>query len=94
MMVKPETKRKYILPSGGVPKLSQQMHWNIWTWENSLFIATKISVWKACLRMKEIELELVTSIDMLETVEKGIKGGIFQPIHWYTKTNSKYTKDQ
>ena len=26
MMVKPETKRKYILPSGRVPKLSQQMH--------------------------------------------------------------------
>ena len=30
---------------------------------------------------------------MLLMVEKGIRGGIFQAIHQYAKTNNKYIKD-
>ena len=32
--------------------------------------------WQACLKKAEVNLELLTNIDMLLMVEKGIRGGI------------------
>ena len=32
------------------------------------------SAWKACLKKTEVELELVTNVDMLLMIEKGIRG--------------------
>ena len=40
-----------------------------------------------------LKVKLLTDIDMLLTVEKGIKGGICHAIHWYAKANEKYMKD-
>ena len=37
--------------------------------------------WQACLKKTEVELELLTDIDMLLIVEKGIRGGICHEIH-------------
>ena len=39
------------------------------------------------------KLDLLTDIDMLLTVEKGIRGGICHSIHRYAKGNNKYMKD-
>ena len=38
----------------------------------------------------KIKLELLTDIDMLLMVEKGIRGGICKAIHRHAKVNSKY----
>ena len=39
-----------------------------------------------------IELELLTDINMLLMVEKGISGGICHGIHRHTRANNKYIK--
>ena len=45
--------------------------------------------WEACLINSGVELELLTGIDMLLMVEKGIRGGICHAIHSYAKVNNK-----
>ena len=49
--------------------------------------------WQACLKKTKVELELLVNIDMLLMVEKRIRGGIFQAIHWHAKANNKYMKN-
>ena len=41
------------------------------------------------LCLDEFRLELVTDIDMLLMLEKGIRGGITQAVKRYAKTNNK-----
>ena len=49
--------------------------------------------WQACLKKTVVELELLTEIDMLLMVEKGIRGGTCHAIHRYAKANDKYMKN-
>ena len=50
-------------------------------------------MWQACLKKTEVELELLTDVDMLLMVEKGIRGGICHAIHRDAKANNKYMKN-
>ena len=49
--------------------------------------------WDACLKMTGINLELLSDVDKLLMIEKGIRGGISIISNRYGKANNKYMKD-
>ena len=46
--------------------------------------------WHACLKKTGVELELITNVDILLMIEKGIRGGMCHVIHRYAKVNNNY----
>ena len=40
----------------------------------------------------EVELDLLNDIDILLVLEKGIREGICNSIHWHAKANNKFMK--
>ena len=57
------------------------------------FLSAPGLAWQACLKKTKVKLELLTDIDMLLMVEKGIRGGICQAIHRHAKANNKHMKN-
>ena len=47
----------------------------------------------AMLKMTDINLELITDIDMYQMVEKGLLGGVSYIANRYSKPNNKYLSD-
>ena len=50
-------------------------------------------VWQVALKKTKVKLGLSTDINMLLTIEKGLRGKIFHSIYRYEKGNNKYIKD-
>ena len=71
--------------------------WNIYLKIYELDPAKSFSApgvaWQAALKKTKVKLDLLTDIDMLLIVEKGIRGGICHSIYRYEKANNKYMKD-
>ena len=57
------------------------------------FLSAPGLAWQACLKKTGVGLELLTNIDMLLMVEKGIRGRICHAIHRYAKANNKYMEN-
>ena len=57
------------------------------------FLSAPGLAWQACLKKTEVKSKLLTDVDILLMVEKGIRGGICHAIHRYAKANNKYMKD-
>ena len=62
-------------------------------WDPVKFLLAPTLARPAASTNRKVKLELFTDIDMMLIVEKGIRGGICQAIHWFTKANKKYMKD-
>ena len=54
------------------------------------FLSAPGLAWQAFLKKTEVELELLTNVDMLLMIEKGIRGRICHAIHRYSRANNKY----
>ena len=71
--------------------------WNKFTEAYELDPADVLSAsgltWQAFLKKKSMELESLTSIDMLKMVAKRNQRWIHHAVHRYTKTNNEYMKD-
>ena len=57
------------------------------------FLTAPGLAWQAALKKTEVKLELLTDIDILLMVEKGIRGGICHTIHRYAKANKKFMEN-
>ena len=57
------------------------------------FLSFQRLAWQEVLRKTKVKLDLLTDIDMLLMVEKGIRGGICYSIYRYPKADNKYMKD-
>ena len=57
------------------------------------FLSALELAWQACLKKTKVNLELLTDIDILLMVEKGIRGGMCQARHRHAKANNKYMKN-
>ena len=49
--------------------------------------------WDTMLKMTTINLDLITDIDMLLLIERGMRGGISYIAHWHAEANNKYMKN-
>ena len=57
------------------------------------FLTAPGLAWQACLKKTKVKLELLTDVDMLLMVEKGIRRGICHAIYRYAKANNKHMKN-
>ena len=49
-------------------------------------------IWQTALKKTKVKLDVLTDIDLLLIVEKGVRGWICHSIYQYTKANNKYMK--
>ena len=56
-------------------------------------MSVPVLAWQYCFKKTGVKLELLTGIDMLLMIKKGIRGGICHAIHKYAKANNKYMKN-
>ena len=66
---------------------------NIYELDTAKFLSAPGLAWQVALKKTKVKLDLLTDIDILLMVEKGIRGGICHSIYRYAKANNKYMKD-
>ena len=59
----------------------------------SYFLSAPGLAWHACLKKTGVKLELVTDVDILLMIEKGIRGGICHFVRRHAMANNKYMKE-
>ena len=59
----------------------------------TLFLTVPGLAWQTAIKNIKVKSDLLTDINVLLIVEKGIRGGMCHIIYQYAKANSKYMKD-
>lgn len=54
------------------------------------YITASALSWSAMLKFSKVEIELLTDVNKVLFVEKGLRGGVSQCAHRYSKANNKY----
>ena len=54
------------------------------------FVSASGLAWQDCLEKTGVTLELLTDLDMLSVLDKGIRGEPCQVLYRYAKANNKY----
>ena len=57
------------------------------------FLSAPGLAWHARFKKTNVNLELLTGVDILLMTEMGIRGGTYQSVHRYAKANNKYMKN-
>ena len=57
------------------------------------YVSLPSSSWDAMLKMTGVRLDLLSDVDMLNLIEKGMRGGISTITHRYALANNKYMKN-
>ena len=65
----------------------------IYGFDPAKFLSAPELAWQATFKKIKVKLDLLTDIDMLLMVEKGIRGGICHSINRYARANNKYRKN-
>ena len=65
----------------------------IYELDSAHFLSAPGLAWQAYFKKTNVKLELLTDIDMLLMVERGIRGWICHAIDRYAKANNKYMKN-
>ena len=71
----------------------RSMFLGIYELDPAKFLSPAGLAWQAALKKTKVKLDLLTDIDMLLMVEKGIRGGICHSVYPYAKANNKYIKN-
>ena len=66
---------------------------NIYELDPAKFLSAPGLAWQAALKKTKVKLDILTGLDWLLMVEKGIRGGIYHSIYTSAKANNKYMKD-
>ena len=70
----------------------RNMYLKIYELIPATFLSAPGLAWQAVSKETKVILDLLTEIDMLLMVEKGIRGGTYHSIYRYAKANNKYMK--
>ena len=68
------------------------MYYKIYELDPAKFLSGSGLAWYAALKKTYAKLRLLTDIDMLRMVEKGIRGAIYHSIYSYPKANKNIWK--
>ena len=69
------------------------MPFKIHDFDASKFLSAPELAWQVAFKKTKVKLDLLTDINMLLMVEKGIRGGICHSIYQYAKANNIQMKD-
>ena len=81
----------YIIVSWCIPERSNSVL-EIYELDPAKIFSAPGLAWREHLRKTKVKLDLLSAVDLLLIVQKGIRGGICHSIYQHGKANNKYMK--